>query len=136
MIYHYLTGSVMKDNLAVACSGACMLHCLLTPIVIGFSAAGLLGEWLSSEWVHKLMLVPVVLLALLSLPSSYRQHKNHWPMLLGILGISTMVSALVGPESLETWITISGGILLITAHLWNRNLALQLLPAQRGQVNG
>jgi len=126
----------MKDDLAVVCSGACMVHCLVTPIVIGFSAAGLFGEWLSSEWVHQLMLVPVVLLALLSLPGSYKKHKNKWPLRLGALGILTMVSALVGPESMETWITISGGILLITAHLWNRNLSMQLLPAQGGQVNG
>ncbi|MDO8825505.1 MerC domain-containing protein [Methylophaga sp.] len=126
----------MKDDLAVVCSGACMVHCLVTPIVIGFSAAGLFGEWLSSEWVHQLMLVPVVLLALLSLPGSYKKHKNKWPLRLAALGILTMVSALVGPESMETWITISGGILLITAHLWNRNLSMQLLPAQGGQVNG
>lgn len=126
----------MKDNLAVACSGACMIHCLLTPIVIGFGAAGLLGEWLSSEWIHKFMLVPVVLLALLSLPSAYKQHKNSWPLWLGIIGIFTMVLALVGPEAMETWITLIGGMLLITAHLWNRNLSLQLLAEPRDQVNG
>jgi hypothetical protein len=113
----------MKDDLAVACSGACMIHCLVTPIVIGFGTAGLLGDWFTSEWVHKVMLVPVILLAILSLPGAYRRHKNHWPLLLG-------------PESLETWITLSGGLLLITAHLWNRNLSLRLLPAPQGNANG
>lgn len=125
----------MKDDIAVACSGACMIHCLLTPLVIGFGAAGLLGEWFTSEWVHKVMLIPVILLAILSLPSAYRKHKNHFPLLLGGLGLSTMVSALIGPESLETWITLTGG-LLITAHLWNRNLSLRLLLPQRGNANG
>lgn len=91
----------MKDDLAVVCSGACMVHCLLTPIVIGFGAAGLLGEWLASEWIHKVMLVPVVLLAILSLPGSYKKHQNHWPLMLGVIGISIMVSALLGPESLK-----------------------------------
>jgi len=126
----------MKDDMAVVCSGACMVHCLLTPMVIGFGTAGLLGEWLSSEWVHQLMLVPVVLLALLSLPSSYKKHKNQWPLWLGALGISTMVSALLGPETMETWITLSGGLLLVTAHLWNRNLSIRLLPPQRDHANG
>ncbi|HAO25951.1 MULTISPECIES: MerC domain-containing protein [unclassified Methylophaga] len=126
----------MKDDLAIACSGACMVHCLLTPMIIGFGAAGLVGEWLSSEWVHRLMLVPVVLLALLSLPGSYRVHKNQWPLLLGVMGVLTMVSALLGPESLEAWITISGGLLLITAHLWNRKLSLRLLLPQREHANG
>lgn len=122
----------MKDDLAVVCSGACMVHCLLTPIVIGFGAAGLLGEWLASEWIHKVMLVPVVLLAILSLPRSYKKHQNHWPLMLGVIGISIMVSALLGPESLETWITLGGGAVLITAHLWNRNLSLRFLPPQSG----
>lgn len=126
----------MKDEIAVACSGACMIHCLLTPIVIGFGAAGLLGEWLASEWIHKLMLVPVVLLALLSLPSSYKKHKKYWPLLLGSLGVLTMVCAILGPESMETWISISGGMLLIAAHLWNRNLSLQFSLSQRGHANG
>lgn len=126
----------MKDDLAVACSGACMIHCLVTPIVIGFGTAGLLGDWFTSEWVHKVMLVPVILLAILSLPGAYRRHKNHWPLLLGGIGLSTMVSALIGPETLETWITLSGGLLLITAHLWNRNLSLRLLPAPQGNANG
>ena len=116
----------MKDDLAIACSGACMVHCLLTPMIIGFGAAGLVGEWLSSEWVHRLMLVP----------GSYRVHKNQWPLLLGVMGVLTMVSALLGPESLEAWITISGGLLLITAHLWNRKLSLRLLLPQREHANG
>lgn len=132
MIYHNLWGEGMKDDLAVVCSGACMVHCLLTPIVIGFGAAGLLGEWLASEWIHKVMLVPVVLLAILSLPGSYKKHQNHWPLMLGVIGISIMVSALLGPESLETWITLGGGAVLITAHLWNRNLSLRFLPPQSG----
>lgn len=126
----------MKDNLAVACSGACMVHCLLTPIIIGLGAAGLLGEWLMSEWIHKGMLVPVILLAIMSLSRSYKKHKNHWPLVVGGFGISIMVTALLGPASLETWITLSGGLLLITAHLWNRNLSLQFMPSQRGSVNG
>lgn len=126
----------MKDDLAVVCSGACIIHCIATPLVIGLGTAGLLGEWLASEWVHKLMLVPVILLALLSLPGSYIKHKRHWPLVFGVVGIIVMVSALLGPESLETWITITGGLLLITAHLWNRNLCLQVLSHQRGNVNG
>ncbi|HCO00751.1 MAG TPA: MerC domain-containing protein, partial [Methylophaga sp.] len=52
------------------------------------------------------------------------------------IGLSTMVSALIGPEYLETWITLSGGLLVITAHLWNRNLSLRLLPAPQGNANG
>lgn len=126
----------MKDDLAVACSGACMIHCLLTPIIIGFSTAGLLGEWLTSEWVHKVMIIPVILLAILSLPGAYRKHKNCWPLLLGGMGLSSMISALLGPESLEIWITLAGGLLLITAHLWNRNLSLRFLSPQRGNANG
>jgi len=126
----------MKDNLAVVCSGACMIHCLLMPIVIGVSAVGVLGDWLASEWVHQLMLIPVVLLAALSLPGAYKKHKNQWPLLLAGVGISLLLSALFVAEALETLITVAGGCMLIIAHLWNRNLSLRFLLIQRGQANG
>ncbi len=122
----------MKDKLAIACSSACMIHCLLLPIVIGFSTVGFFGVWLTEEWVHQLMLLPVMLLAALSLPGAYNKHKNQWPLLLGGLGVSVLLSAFLVAESLETILTVLGSCLLIIAHLWNRNLSLRFMSNLKG----
>lgn len=113
-----------------------MVHCLLTPMVIGISAAGVLGEWLAGEWVHQLMFIPVVLLAALSLPGAYKKHKNRWPLLLGGVGVVLLFSALIVEGSLGTLITVAGGCLLIVAHLWNRNLSLRFSTLQSRRANG
>lgn len=109
-----------------------MIHCLLLPIVIGFSTVGFFGVWLTEEWVHQLMLLPVMLLAALSLPGAYNKHKNQWPLLLGGLGVSVLLSAFLVAESLETILTVLGSCLLIIAHLWNRNLSLRFMSNLKG----
>ncbi len=74
----------MKDKMAVFFSGLCLVHCVLTPLIIGVGVMGFVGDMLESEWVHIVMLFPVVALAVFSLPSAYRSHRTHWPMVLGV----------------------------------------------------
>ena len=109
----------MKDKMAVFFSGLCLVHCILTPLIIGVGVMGLAGEILESEWVHIVMLFPVVALALFSLPSAYRSHRTHWPMVMAALGIAALCSAFFLSETLELWITIPAATLLIIAHSWN-----------------
>jgi len=58
-------------------------------------------------------------LAVFSLPSAYRSHRTHWPMVLAVLGIAALCSAFFLPETMELWITIPAASLLILAHSWN-----------------
>lgn len=109
----------MKDRMAVFFSGLCLIHCILTPLIIGVGVMGLAGEILESEWVHIVMLFPVVALAVFSLPSAYRSHRAHWPMVMAAMGIAALCSAFFLPETLELWITIPAATLLIIAHSWN-----------------
>lgn len=109
----------MNDRLAIGVSAACMIHCLLTPLSIGLGVMGMMGEWLSAEWLHQLLLVPVVVLALVSLPSAYRAHRQHWPLVMAMVAIPAMLSALLLPESLALMVTIPAALLLILAHDWN-----------------
>ncbi|SFK49089.1 MerC domain-containing protein [Methylophaga sulfidovorans] len=112
----------MKDNIAIACSGLCLVHCVVTPIVMGLAALGAVSAWLDSPWIHQLMLVPVILLALLSLPFAYIKHGNHVPMIMVVLGISAMVSTFFLPEHYEFWITIPAALVIMSGHFWNRQL--------------
>lgn len=116
----------MKDLLAASVSGLCILHCFLTPLLLVFGAAGTLSAVLSSEWVHYLLLLPVLLLAALSLPAGRRLHRNNKPAVLAVGGILLLFLALSAPESLESSLTVSAGFLLIGAHLYNRQLCRQL----------
>lgn len=109
----------MKDKMAVFFSGLCLVHCVLTPLIIGGGVMGFVGDMLESEWVHIVMLFPVVALAVFSLPSAYRSHRTHWPMVLAVLGIAALCSAFFLPETMELWITIPAASLLIMAHSWN-----------------
>lgn len=112
----------MKDNIAIACSGLCLVHCVITSMLMGLAALGAVSAWLDSPWIHQVMLVPVILFALLSLPFSYLRHGNHLPMILVILGISAMVSTFFLPEHYEFWITIPSALTIMSGHFWNRQL--------------
>lgn len=120
----------MKDNLAVACSGACLLHCVVTTFVVGLATAGVIGQMLASEWVHILLLLPVIVLAVLSLPSAYTLHQCRLPMILGGIGIVLLITALLGPHSAETIITAVAAVILITAHILNRHLTLKSMTQE------
>ncbi|MEX1201485.1 MAG: MerC domain-containing protein [Methylophaga sp.] len=127
----------MKDKLAIVVSGTCLIHCILTPLVIGFGAMGMMGQWLGSEWIHKVLLIPVVGLALLSLPRSYRCHRKHWPLVMAMLAIATLLSTLVLPESLELLLSVPAALTLIMAHSWNHFLMRQFKSvAGGGAANG
>lgn len=117
----------MKDKMAVFFSGLCLVHSVLTPLIIGVGVMGFVGDMLESEWVHVVMLFPVVALAVFSLPSAYRSHRTHWPMVLAVLGIAALCSAFFLPETMELWITIPAASLLILAHSWN-SVLLQRQP--------
>ena len=117
----------MKDLFAAYLSGLCILHCLLTPILLGLGGAGLLGHWLGEEWVHYVLIVPVLLLVGWSLPAARQRHRQPAPLWLGITGAGLMLLSLLVPAALEPWLAISAGTLLIAAHLFNRHL-LKLQP--------
>lgn len=115
----------MKDNLAVACSGLCLLHCLLLPILLAMGVTGALTSMMASELFHILILVPVVGLALFSLPRSYFQHDSSLPMIYAGLGITGLISSLMVSEAYELWLTIPSALLVIWAHMWNRWLLIR-----------
>jgi len=109
----------MKDKLAICLSGLCICHCVLTPLLLTLGSLGVLGFIFGSEWVHYLLVVPIAILAVLSLPSSFRQHRLKLPLLLGAAGLLLVVSALFNEGSAETWLTVAGSLLLCSAHYYN-----------------
>lgn len=112
----------MKDMFGVLFSALCIVHCALTPmlLVLGVSSVGL--AFLEAEWIHLALLVPMFLLAAMSFPKSYKLHKKVMPLCMGVVGVVLMVVSIVGPHEYESYFAIASGILLIVAHLINRQL--------------
>ena len=116
----------MKDIIAAALSGLCVVHCLATPILLALGSSGLLLGIFSSEWFHYLMLLPISVLLAWSLPGGWCVHQRKTPFLIGLSGFLVLVAALFAPHEAEATLSISGGMLLISAHLYNRKLLHKL----------
>ncbi|MCH9697300.1 MAG: MerC domain-containing protein [Gammaproteobacteria bacterium] len=112
----------MKDILGATISGLCIIHCMLTPVllIMGISMAGL--SFLESEWVHQLLAVPMVLLLVWSISHGWRIHRQRQPVLFGLAGLLLLIASLSTTDVLETCLAVSAGLILILAHLLNRKL--------------
>lgn len=126
----------MKDNYAIAFGGLCLLHCLATPVLLAMGALGRFTDWLESTCLHQLFLVPVIILALLSLPVSFFRHGSYLPIAMAAVGITAMYSSLYLPENAELWVVVPAALLIIWAHLWNKQLLVKCQSNVMVQANG
>lgn len=123
----------MKDFLGVCLSGLCILHCLVTPLLLALGGVGAIGVWFESAWVHYLLLAPICLVLVWSLPIAWIKHRNLSPLLLGASGFSVLLLSLFVPEALESILAIAGSLVLMTAHLFNRHLLSNFLQRTKEQ---
>ena len=111
----------MKDKIGIFFSGLCVVHCLLsTVLILGGVGAAFLK--VSEELVHPILLILIVMIGLISFPSSYRLHHNPRPMTYGAIGTVGIFLALFFDTALEVFLTIIFGSLLIYSHYWNNKL--------------
>jgi uncharacterized membrane protein HdeD (DUF308 family) len=111
----------MKDKIGIFFSGLCVVHCLLSTTLI-ISGVGATFLKISEELVHPILLIFVVMIGLISFPSSYKFHQNPKPMIYGAIGTAGIFLALFFDTTLEIVLTITFGSLLIFAHYWNNKL--------------
>ncbi|MBT6325896.1 MAG: MerC domain-containing protein [Bdellovibrionales bacterium] len=107
------------DKLGMIISGVCVIHCLLTPIIV------LALPWVegifSHEVVHLSLLLFLFPLAIFTFTHGYKTHKKLSIVIMGAIGISFIsIPILIHPaEFTEQALTISGSIILIIAHYNN-----------------
>ena len=82
----------------------------------------LLGH-LEAEWVHKLLLLPVLVIALSSIPGRWLVKRNQWLLILTSSGFFTIISAQFSHGAHEVLLTVLGSICLIGAHFLSLTLA-------------
>lgn len=107
------------DRVAILLSGLCLVHCLVTALLLGSLSAlsGLLGDPL----IHEAGLVIAILLGTVALGRGALQHQRVVPLAIGALGLAVMAFALTRPtHGSEALVTIAGVALLAIGHVLNR----------------
>ena len=108
------------DRAGVAGSLLCIVHCIATPIL----AAALPVLAVTEKETHIGLTVALMLIGLFAFVRGFRQHSKPHMVLVAGAGFAMLLVAAFMPEvrmaeTLETGLTVAGGLLLITAHLGN-----------------
>ena len=114
------------DRAAICFSSLCILHCLLVPVLLVAYPIGILTT-LSDEIFHQIMVSMALPLSLVSLYVGYGHHKRNQLIVFGGIGLVILTLPFVVPhelisESGETWLTVSGALILCMAHVVNFRL--------------
>ena len=119
------------DKLAVGLSGLCLIHCVLSVVLVSIFASA--GTLLTSPSVHHVGLIGAVLLGALALGQGYAAHGARRPALIGLVGLALMKRALDVPHgSMEVLLTVVGVSILAFAHVLNSRHSARhrIAPAQ------
>jgi len=130
------------DHAGVAISTACMVHCIVLPVLLVF-LPGLAALAPSHERVHVALLAFLVVVAAAAFVPGYRRHRRRPVLLLAGVGLALVCAGAFAHtlgEWMETGLTVSGSVALVAAHLLNRRacprcddhaLPLGAAPGQR-----
>lgn len=108
-----MKANTTMDKIGLSLSTLCVIHCLLLP-VIGASLP-IIGAWSEIEWVHKLLVILALPVALSVIISKSETHIRG----LATAGIILLlVAAFWEPlHDYETPLTVIGAISLGAAHM-------------------
>jgi hypothetical protein len=113
------------DQVAVALSGLCLLHCLLLPFLL--AALPFLGQF-GDDHLHAEMLLVVIPVSLIALAFGYLRHRHTGVVISGIAGLVIMtiggtiahdVYGLLADRTL----TVIGSLTLAFTHYRNYKLS-------------
>src|SRR5580692_6279462 len=75
------------DQIGIWASGVCMVHCLLTPVVLSLSAVS--AHFLpSEERTHRVLAVSIAFVGALALVKGYHDHRRKSVPLLMAIGLA------------------------------------------------
>ena len=109
-----------RDIAGASASFLCVLHCLVTPLLI--TVLPVLAA--TETATHRSFAVFILVIGMLAFVPGYRKHRKKVIPAAGAIGISAIIAAAVLPEMaggelFETTLVVSGGLTLIGAHLRN-----------------
>lgn len=111
------------DLFAIGASAACLVHCLLPPLL--FVALPIAARALAlPEDFHLAAFTLAIPASAFAMRRGYRHHGLALPALIGVVGLLLLGAGAVGgfQRLLETGLTVMGSVLLAIAHLTNWRL--------------
>lgn len=107
--------------MAVALSGLCVLHCVLSVVVIAAMTGA--GSFFTDPIIHRIGLLGAILLAVAALGQGYATHRSAFPVVIGGVGLVFMTVGLFVPHGWpEIGATVTGVTVLAIAHLLNQRV--------------
>ncbi|WP_256003421.1 MerC domain-containing protein [Pedobacter deserti] len=116
-----LLKSERLDQLGITASVGCAIHCAALPLMV--TSLPLIGmEFLASPWVETSMIVLSVIIAVTSLSTTYKRHRNTTPLLALLCGFALIASGHFLWHEAEALLIPLGGITIAAAHYINWKL--------------
>lgn len=111
------------DRAAISASTLCILHCLVTPLLL-VAVPVISSTFVADELFHKFLVTFVLPVSFIALFLGCRRHRDHLVLVLGSFGLVSIVSvAFLGHELLgefgEKVATIISGAILVAGHIRN-----------------
>ena len=118
-----LKTQMTSDKVAVTLSAACVIHCFFAPSFI-ILTSGFLSISIDNEFVHYIILLAAVPISIFALYLGYKNHKNLSFLPFGIVGLFTLISAVLLGEAIlgemgERALTLLGSLLVVYSHFRN-----------------
>lgn len=128
----------MWDKIGICASGLCLLHCLITPIVLILFPAGHLS-FFADELVHKAFGVLVTLSILAAVYPHCKKHGHKDILTLAIIGVIFILTPIFFHDlniHLSHISTVVGSIVLIMAHIKNMKVRHGKCEETQGSCSG
>lgn len=118
------------DKLALGISFICLLHCIITPVLMILAVS--VGFWKDLHLLFSIIIVPVTLFAVYF---GYKHHGNHKYTALLLAGATLIVLAhpiaslfSVGYHTMvDLSVTTAGSLILVRGHYLNNRKSLSCL---------
>lgn len=120
------TVQAAADKLAIGLSMVCAIHCLALPLLLVLLPTIAVLQ-LNNEAFHVWMVVAVIPTSIYALTLGCKQHKRHQLLILGAVGLTLLIMALVlGEERIgeagEKILTALGSTFVALGHWFNYRL--------------
>lgn len=109
----------MTDRLGIFFSGLCFCHCLATPILIIVLGTNSFLSTMETELFHRLMLFPVLVMALHQGYYSWKNPRAKRSRILLTSGCILIITAQFFHGVEEVLFTVIGSITLICGHFFH-----------------
>lgn len=118
MIRAFDTIRARLDRAGVVLSGLCLVHCMLSILLV--SVLGIGGEILFAPAIHRAGLAVALVIAAVAIGWGALQHRRAMPFVIAMMGLTFMGGALAVPHGLhEVILTVIGVSLVSTGHVLN-----------------